>query len=139
LFFLIFVAFDPPTLRSSEAASLPVSTVIVEVTGPPQIGAVALTVVYDERLVAFEGVMATGVATGAMVMPNPQPEQGLVKVGLIKADGFDPGEVMRLTFRIVGSGVPDQAAYQVTALTVTDLSGRVLPETKVVLSVQNNR
>jgi hypothetical protein len=110
-------------------------TVIVEVTGAPLIGSVALTVGFDQRLVAFEGATASGAAAGALTAVNPQPEQGWVKIGMIKADGFGPGEILRLTFRLLGTQAQDAGAFPIHALTVTDLSGRPLPAARAVVSV----
>ncbi|MEW6683697.1 MAG: hypothetical protein AB1451_12365 [Nitrospirota bacterium] len=116
-------------------SSAAAETVIVEVTGAPLIGSVALTVGFDQRLVAFEGATASGAAAGALTVVNPQPGQGWVKVGMIKADGFGSGEILRLTFRTLGTEAQAAGVYPVQALTVTDLSGRPLPAARAVVSV----
>ena len=138
LLFWIGNPFGAPALGESAAASsLSTSTVVVEVSGPGTMGAVALMVDYDEALVAFEGVVTSGVAVGGLVMPNDDPEQGRVKVGLIKASGFESGEVLRLSFRIVCSGLPDEGSFEVAVLTVMDLEGYPFPTARAVFSVHN--
>ena len=110
-------------------------TVIVEVTGAPLMGSVALTLGFDQRLVAFEGATASGAAAGALAAVNPQPEQGWVKIGMIKAEGFGPGEILRVMFRLLGTQAQDMGTFPIQALTVTDLSGRPLPAARAVVSV----
>ena len=98
-------------------------------------GTVSFIIQYNQQVVTFESVSSSGSALGSMVMPNSKPEKGWVKIGLIKADGFTSGEVLKLTFSHTGSEIPNESTFQLSDLSVKDLSGRSVPTAQALLSI----
>lgn len=127
------------TPYSFALVSSPTNTLRVTVTGTSSlIGAFAITIEYDHRAVTFDRVTATGSAQGSLVLPNVNPEKGWVKIGLINASGFSPGEVMDITFRVSGLDLPSLTGFTVRAITVTDITGKALTGARVKLFLEND-
>ena len=109
-------------------ASLPSTTTLtVSLTGVAAgttLGALDLTIDYDETKVSFNTVVAGDLTTGATVIPNDNGDT--VRIGLIQATGFDggtSGSIMVFTFDVIQPNIPAAGDLSTSAFSATDLMG----------------
>ena len=88
------------------------------------LGAMDLTIDYDENKAAFNTVAVGSLTSGATVIPNDNGDT--VRTGLIKANGFDggaSGSTMVFTFDIIQPNIPANEDFFVTGFSATDVMG----------------
>jgi len=88
------------------------------------LGGLDITIDYDEAKVSFSSVAAGTLTPGATIIPNDNGDT--VRVGLIKADGFDgaaSGSVVVLTFDVIEPNIPTIEDFTATVLSASDLTG----------------
>ena len=97
----------------------------ISLTGVPAgttLGALDLTMDYDESKVTFNSVAAGTLTPGATIIPNDNGDT--VRVGLVQAAGFDggaSGSIMVFTFDINQPNIPSSGDFIVTDFLATDL------------------
>jgi hypothetical protein len=92
--------------------------------GTCSLGSLDLTIDYNESKIYFDTVAVGSLTSGGTVIPNDDGDT--VRVGLIKAQGFDggaPESVMVLTFNVIQPNVPRSSDFIPATFSATDIYG----------------
>lgn len=123
------------TLKGAVPAGNSINTVDLTLNLPPGVTAKAA----PSGLTA-EGVMApSGVAQGSLAatrfIPSTGPLPAQLRVALIRAVGFGPGEIATFHLDVKGP-VPRVSDFSISGLKVTDAHGATISGLSVVLGLQ---
>ncbi len=93
----ITVSAGPVQVPAGDAATVPVS-----VNGASDLGAMDLVVTYDPAVLLFSGASGGSLSSGGLVEAN-EVNRGTVRISFVDSQGINgSGEIVRLTFSVVG-------------------------------------
>lgn len=94
----ITVSAGPAQVPAGAATAVPVT-----VSGAPNLGAMDLVVTYDPSVLSFSGASGGSLSTNGLVEAN-EVTRGTVRISFVDSQGINgSGEIVSLTFSVVGS------------------------------------